>query len=174
MKNIINRSFWISVLVIIVVLGSVCFAGDVVVKEGNITAVGDLDIDGAVVLNKSGTSTDDFVFGSPQLADDANTAHDSRFWFDKSKGAFRAGNVTGGQWDDANVGLYSFAAGYNNTASGKKKCCDRHFQLSCTYRCNSIGHKLRSNRKWKFWCSYREWRKYNGKFRHFNRMGSRF
>ena len=39
-------------------------------------------------------------------------------FFDKSKGAFRAGSVTGNQWDDANVGDYSFAAGFGNIASG--------------------------------------------------------
>ncbi|SCY37238.1 tail fiber domain-containing protein [Flavobacterium caeni] len=32
--------------------------------------------------------------------------------------AFRAGRVTGAQWDDANVGFYSFSAGYDNIALG--------------------------------------------------------
>lgn len=63
-------------------------------------------------------TTDDFVFGATQLADDGNTAHDHRFSFDKSKGAFRAGEVTGTQWDDASVGNNSIALGYNTTASG--------------------------------------------------------
>jgi hypothetical protein len=55
--------------------------------------------------------TDDFVVGSPQLADDGNSDHDNRMWFDKSKGAFRAGGVTGNRWDDANVGSLSVAFG---------------------------------------------------------------
>lgn len=38
-------------------------------------------------------------------------------WYPK-KAAFRAGTVTGTQWDDANIGIYSFAANNNNTASG--------------------------------------------------------
>lgn len=38
-------------------------------------------------------------------------------WYPK-KGAFRAGSVTGTQWDDANIGNYSFAANNNNIASG--------------------------------------------------------
>jgi hypothetical protein len=72
-----------------------------------------------VTSNSPGTlATDDFLFGSSQLADDGNTDHDARFFFDKSKGAFRAGYATGTQWDDANIGSYSFAAGYNTTASG--------------------------------------------------------
>lgn len=42
-------------------------------------------------------------------------AHDARFWFDKSKAAFRAGRVGGDQWDNANVGNYSYAFGRNLT-----------------------------------------------------------
>ena len=60
----------------------------------------------------------DFLVGSPQLDDDGNTAHDKRFFFDKSKGAFRVGIATGTQWDASDVGDYSFACGYNSTASG--------------------------------------------------------
>jgi UspA1-like protein len=71
-----------------------------------------------VTSNSPGTlATDDFVFGSDQLDDDGNTDHDARFFFDKSKSAFRAGKATGTQWDDANIGLYSFATGRNNIAS---------------------------------------------------------
>ncbi len=38
-------------------------------------------------------------------------------WYPK-KAAFRAGYVNGTQWDDDNIGNYSFAAGINTTASG--------------------------------------------------------
>jgi len=38
--------------------------------------------------------------------------------FDKSKGAFRAGEVTGTQWDNTNRGDYSVAMGLDNVASG--------------------------------------------------------
>ncbi len=34
------------------------------------------------------------------------------------KGAFRAGSVTGTEWDDSSIGSYSTALGYNTTASG--------------------------------------------------------
>lgn len=72
-----------------------------------------------VTSNASGDyTTDDFIFGSPQLANDGNTAHDARMFFDKSKSAFRAGIVAGAQWDDANVGLHSTAIGFDTTASG--------------------------------------------------------
>jgi hypothetical protein len=72
-----------------------------------------------VTSNENGTyATDDFVFGSPQLADNGNTANDNRFFFDKSKAAFRAGYAFSNQWDDANVGNSSVALGANTTASG--------------------------------------------------------
>lgn len=39
------------------------------------------------------------------------------FWYPKLA-AFRTGGVDGTQWDDANIGRYSFAAGSDNVASG--------------------------------------------------------
>jgi len=64
-------------------------------------------------------TTDDFVFGSYQLDDvDGVTDYDSRMFFDKAKGAFRAGTVTGTQWNDVYVGIGSFAVGSNSSASG--------------------------------------------------------
>ncbi len=72
-----------------------------------------------VTSNASGTlATDDFVFGSDQLDDKTGTADDARMFFDKSKGAFRAGTADATQWDDANVGDYSLALGYAAKASG--------------------------------------------------------
>lgn len=73
-----------------------------------------------VVQNTTDLINDDFVFGSPQL-NDTNTLlglHDARFFFDKSKGAFRAGLVEGGQWNNGAVGDYSTAFGFNTIASG--------------------------------------------------------
>ena len=59
------------------------------------------------------------MFGSVQLNNDATTTDDNkRMFFDKSKGAFRAGYAYGSQWDDANVGGNSIAMGSNVMASG--------------------------------------------------------
>ncbi|MCP4091461.1 MAG: hypothetical protein GY746_16985, partial [Gammaproteobacteria bacterium] len=72
-----------------------------------------------VTSNENGTyASDDFVFGSPQLDDDANANHDKRMFFDKGKGAFRAGRVTGTNWDTDSLGLYSVAFGNNTKATG--------------------------------------------------------
>jgi len=72
-----------------------------------------------VTSNSAGDlTTDDFVFGSSQLDDDGDTDHDSKFFFDKSKGAFRAGEATINVWDETNIGNNSTATGYNTRASG--------------------------------------------------------
>ena len=42
----------------------------------------------------------------------------TRLMWHPAKAAFRAGNVDGSQWDDANVGLYSTAMGFNTGAGG--------------------------------------------------------
>lgn len=72
-----------------------------------------------VTSNSGGTlSTDDFLFGSSTMADDGNGFHDKRMFFDKSKGAFRAGEAISTQWDDTNIGFNSIALGYNTLAQG--------------------------------------------------------
>ena len=76
---------------------------------------------GGVLRPVSGTidyATEDFLFGSPQLADVGDATHDKRMFFDKSKGAFRVGGTAWTRWDDVNVGNFSVAMGNNTTASG--------------------------------------------------------
>ena len=78
------------------------------ITENNITsnAQGDLE-------------NDDFVFGSKQVQNDNSTTTDNkRFFFDKSKGAFRGGIAQSDQWDEKNIGTYSIAMGRNTIASG--------------------------------------------------------
>jgi len=59
----------------------------------------------------------DFLVGSTSTEDQNNVNFDARLFWDDSKAAFRAGSVDAAQWNDVNRGLYSFAAGQNNTAS---------------------------------------------------------
>ena len=76
---------------------------------------------GGVTSNASGTTaTDDFVFGSNQLDNQTGADDDARFFFDKSKGAFRAGYASGNSWDTAQVGDRSIALGYRTEASGDR------------------------------------------------------
>jgi len=65
-------------------------------NDGGIMAKGYLG--SGATLNTSGTGT-------------------RMLWY-PNKGAFRAGNVSGSAWDDANIGVISFAAGYDSKASG--------------------------------------------------------
>ncbi len=101
-------------------------AGDkaLVTKEYADAQAGAFSTSANVTSNAPGDiTTDDFVFGSTQLAYDGPFGFDSRLFFDKSKGAFRAGSTEsvnsfdGTAWDDANVGFGSFAIGNNTTAS---------------------------------------------------------
>src|SRR5690606_37317662 len=79
---------------------------------------GEFESIGGVVQNTTATATDHFVFGSTALDNIAGTDDNNRMFFNKAKGAFRAGRASGTQWDDADVGVYSVAFGYDNTASG--------------------------------------------------------
>ena len=78
------------------------------------------DVSSNVISNNGYNSdyADDFIIGSPSLDDDTDTAHDSRMFFDKSKGAFRSGATTLTDWDDSKRGSYSTALGYNTVANG--------------------------------------------------------
>jgi hypothetical protein len=60
---------------------------------------------------------DDFVFGSDSLDNDGYSTYYSRFLFDKSKSAFRAGYADSDEWDESNRGDYSAAFGKNNKAT---------------------------------------------------------
>ncbi|MCB1581058.1 MAG: tail fiber domain-containing protein, partial [Alphaproteobacteria bacterium] len=63
------------------------------------------------------TSTGDFIVGSYQLDDTGTGNEDYRMFFDRSKGALRAGYADGTQWNDSNIGVGSFALGRWNQAS---------------------------------------------------------
>ncbi|WP_298418428.1 hypothetical protein [uncultured Kordia sp.] len=87
----------------------------------NQTAAASFTTTANVTSNTNGTiATDDFVFGSSQLDNLSGADDNSRMFFDKSKGAFRAGNeVDGfGGFDDANVGPFTVGFGQRNVASG--------------------------------------------------------
>ena len=94
-------------------------------------ATGEFQSIGGVVQNISNPTSDDFVFGSTTLS-----GSEARFFFDKSKGAFRAGIVSGSQWDDSNVGSSSIALGPETTASGVNSIA---FQGGTATETNSVS-----------------------------------
>ncbi|NQV15957.1 tail fiber domain-containing protein, partial [bacterium] len=81
---------------------------------------------GNVGINQSSPSTQLHIGGTEGLlvqgTYDSGTSltlgAGTRMHFYPKKSAFRAGYVDGTQWDDANIGNYSTATGYNTTASG--------------------------------------------------------
>jgi hypothetical protein len=57
------------------------------------------------------------VAGNTNRGTIPSTGAGTRLMWYPRKAAFRVGNVSGTQWDDANIGLYSFGAGFSATAS---------------------------------------------------------
>ncbi|PSQ69937.1 MAG: hypothetical protein BRD26_05570 [Bacteroidetes bacterium QH_1_64_81] len=76
------------------------------------------DAGGDVVLE----SYDDGALLAPYVSSGAGaipaTGRGTRMMWYPGKGAFRAGYVSGSQWDDSNIGSWSVAFGVNTTASG--------------------------------------------------------
>jgi len=73
---------------------------------------------GAVRINGDDGFLVTGTFGSGNAIDTEITGAGTRMFFNPNKAAFRAGNVSGTQWDNVNVGSYSTAFGETNTASG--------------------------------------------------------
>ena len=77
---------------------------------GGTSPIANLEVDGQNGLLVTGT-----YGGSGSIP--ATGAGTRMMWY-PNKAAFRAGYVSGTQWDDANIGSYSVAMGINNIASG--------------------------------------------------------
>lgn len=80
-----------------------------------------------------------FIVGSQDM-DDSGAANDARMFFNKTKGAFRAGKVNGAQWDDASVGWYSHAEGSNTTASYTCSHAEGKNSISRGYASHAEGY----------------------------------
>ena len=100
-----------------------------------------------VTSNATGAiATDDFVFGSTQLDNDTSTTDDDRrFFFDKSKGAFRAGAGLDNDWNDGNVGEFSVALGSRSIARGSSSVALGLFANALGAESTAIGHSAAGN-----------------------------
>jgi hypothetical protein len=86
--------------------------------DASIGGAGAFETTANVTSNSPGDlATDDFVFGSDSLDDDGDVNHDFRMLFDKSRGAFRAGEERATNWDEPSRGSYSFAFGTDVSAN---------------------------------------------------------
>ncbi|WP_460218460.1 tail fiber domain-containing protein [Psychroserpens sp. MEBiC05023] len=115
---------------------------------GNITwetpsGLGEFKRIGTIIQNTTNTTIDSFVFGSSQLNNITSTTDDdTRLFFNKLKGAFRAGRVVFGGvdfWNDNFVGLGSFAVGTNTIASGYNSSAIGHHTYARSYAETTIG-----------------------------------
>ncbi|MEM6317291.1 MAG: tail fiber domain-containing protein [Bacteroidota bacterium] len=95
--------------------------GNMLVTDGNGTLSWSAADNTAFVsengLTVSTNNNDDFVFGANAL-NYGGSGTELKFFFDRSKGAFRAGSVDGNDWDESNIGNYSVAMGLSAKASG--------------------------------------------------------
>lgn len=104
-----------------------------------LTAVNLFEVNGNVVRSRVGTSSHDFVFGSDTLDNQTGALEDARFFFDKSKAAFRAGYASGSSWNEANIGERSFGMGYRTQASGDRSIAMGNATEAQSYAATSFG-----------------------------------
>ena len=89
---------------------------------------------------------DNFVIGSPSINDIEGTTDDNiRLYFNKSKGAFRAGEAYLSDWDEANTGDYSVAMGYKTKATGKYSSAFGSLNTAAGWYCTSMGYGTLAN-----------------------------
>lgn len=90
--------------------------------------------------------TDNFVFGSTQMDDDDTTPNDNaKIFFNKTKGAFRAGLVDDTYWNDSEVGSYSVSFGLNNKAKGQNSVAMGANVNAMGYNSTAIGNQTNAN-----------------------------
>ena len=83
---------------------------------------------------KSGAVLFDSTIGSTPVSGGG-----TRMMWIPAKAAFRAGTAVSTEWNDANIGLYSFAAGYNVKAAGSYSFALGADAIASGSQCISIG-----------------------------------
>ncbi|HEY0298080.1 MAG TPA: hypothetical protein VGB84_02575 [Arachidicoccus sp.] len=92
--------------------------------------------------NSTRLDSANFVFGSNLLDDTAGTKDDKRMFFNKAKGAFRAGQVTDLSWNNDSLGLGSFAVGYNTKAKGDVSTAMGYNSIASNSSSIAIGNSV--------------------------------
>lgn len=108
------------------ITGIVLNGTDLEVTEAGATTIVDISSlqafeNNAGVVRSTGTwASDDFVFGEDALPANGSSHSDEIFFFDKSKVAFRTGQLSfSKKWNTDSLGLASFATGKNTLALGE-------------------------------------------------------
>lgn len=81
-----------------------------------------------------------WVVGAAQFDDTGTGSEDERAFFDKADGSFRAGSVTGTQWDAANRGPSSHAEGRDTIASGHYSHAEGLITEATSMRAHAEGY----------------------------------
>ncbi|MGB1040544.1 MAG: tail fiber domain-containing protein, partial [Flavobacteriales bacterium] len=92
----------------------------------------------------SGHDTANYIFGSPQMNHDGNNNHRSRMFFNKEKGAFRAGETAGTSWDEDSIGNNSFATGFGTKAIGEYSTAMGRITESTGFNSTALGYKSKA------------------------------
>jgi hypothetical protein len=102
----------------------------------------------AQILGPYGTSPTTFEVDANGLLSDTGTfgtgtlslsgAGTRMFWY-PGKAAFRAGYVSGTDWNDSNIGAYSVAFGENTTASGSNSVAMGGYNTASAYGSVALG-----------------------------------
>lgn len=79
------------------------------------------------------------VFNAGSPTDPPASGAGTRMMWYPDKAAFRSGNVTSSHWDKPNVGLFSFAAGYNTVASNNSAFCLGELSTASGYASGAMG-----------------------------------
>jgi len=95
--------------------------------------------DGAIRINGTDGLLVTGTLNSGNTIDTEITGAGTRMFFNPRTGSFRAGEVNGTQWSDANLGLRSVAFGNNNTASGNSSTALGANNVSSGNRSLTIG-----------------------------------
>lgn len=69
----------------------------------------------------------------------------SKMIWDPNKGAFRAGQNTGGHWDDVNIGPLSVAMGYNTLATGAAAVALGYEATAAGNQSLAVGYRVGAN-----------------------------
>ncbi len=93
---------------------------------------GAVNITGADGFQVTGT----FGSGTTNLLSGGGT----RLFFNPRKAAFRAGYVPASQWNDANLGAYSFASGHSTTASGNTSFASGYGSIASAPNSTAMGY----------------------------------
>ncbi len=109
------------------------------VDLSSLAVVNLFEVHNNVVRSTIGTSSHDFVFGSDTLDNQTGALDDARFFFDKSKAAFRAGYASGNSWNEANIGERSFGMGYRTQASGDRSIAMGNATEAQSYAATAFG-----------------------------------